>query len=113
MKRIRFIVINWVLKFLTKNLLKAVTIDEVLERSGKDWLVGKRKLSTTEIIDLREEAQSFRASSLYRLLISELKYGATLQRYDDAKVPDDMLFGKAMLYNFYLMAVFIKKVCEI
>jgi hypothetical protein len=96
--------------YLAKNLLKAVTEDEILIRSGKDWMIGEKKLSREQIMQIRDEAESFRHSMLYKYMRTEIKYEATLQRYDMAKTEDDMIFGKAMLYSFWLINRFIKKV---
>lgn len=101
---------HFVTNLAVKHLLKAVTADEILSISAKGWFVGTRKLTTEEIIDLREEAASFVKSSLYRLLKREIKYRATLQRYDMAKTSDDMIFGKAMLYDLDLIDIFIKNI---
>jgi hypothetical protein len=109
MKRLRHIVTNW----LTRNLLKAVTADEVLILSGREWLIGNRKLGAGEIVDLKEEAKSFKSSELYKLIKKEIKYHATLQRFDHAKVADDMLFGKSMLFNLDLIDRFIKNIADL
>lgn len=106
MKKLRFIVIN----LLTRKLLKAVTIDEVLQITGKDWILGKHKLSKEEMLELKDEARSFESSLFWKLMIKELKYGATLQRYDKATVADDMLFGKSMLYSISLIETFIRNI---
>lgn len=106
MKKIKHIVTN----ILVKNLLKAVTEDEILVISGKDWIIGRRKLSKDETDQLKQEAKSLRESLLYRLLLKEIKYTATIQRYDEAKTADDMIFGKAMIYNFYLIQKFIRNI---
>ncbi len=105
-KKLRHIVTNW----LTRKLLKAVTIEEVMTISGKEWFVDRRKLSKEERDMLKQEAKSFRESMLYRLLIKEIQYKATLQRYDEAKTADDMIFGKAMLWNFELIRIFIRNI---
>lgn len=103
-KRFRHIVID----ILTRKLLKAITIEEVLILSGKEWLIGRHKLSAEELISLREEAMSFERSLLWKLIVRELKYQATLERYDHAKTPDDMVFGKAMAYNISLIEKYVK-----
>lgn len=101
---------NLTINYLTKNLLKAVTVDEVLIISGKDWLVNKRKLSKEEIMLLKEEASSFYESSLYKVIKKELKYGMTLDRYDKATTADDMIFGKASAYNISLIEQYIDRI---
>ncbi len=109
MNKLRHIVTNW----LTRHLLKAMTVDDILLISGKEASIGGHQLSKEEILNLKEEAQNFRESALYRFLIKEIKYKATLQRYDAAKTADDMIFGKAMLYNFDLVARFIRNISSL
>lgn len=104
LKRFRHIVIN----YLTRNLLKAVTLEEILVMSSREWIIGTHQLSQEEIIELKEEANAFHGSMLWSLIKKDLRYGATLQRYDHAKTADDMLFGKAMTYSIAQIEVFIK-----
>lgn len=102
-KRTRHIVTTW----LVKRLLKAVTEDDILVMTQVGWFIGRHKMSSEEIITLKEEALSFEKSSLYRLMKRDLRYAATLQRYNEAKNDLDMLFGKSMLYNFDLIRKYI------
>lgn len=104
---------NKIISYLTKNLLKATTIDDIILISGRDWLVNKRKLSQGEMIDLIEEAKSFQKSELYKLMIKDLKYGMTLQRYDKATTADDMIFGKAMAYAIAQIELFINRISSL
>ena len=106
MNRLRHIVIN----FLTRHLLKAVTEEEVLLISGRDWLLNKRKLSKEEVLMLKEEAASLQDSLLWKLAKKELKYGATQQRLDKAKTIEDMVFGKAQMYNMSLLELFFERI---
>lgn len=101
---------NKVVSYLTKNLLKAVTIDDVLLVSGKDWLINKRKLTQEDILIIKEEATSFENSLFWKLTIKELKYGVTLQRYDKATTADDMTFGKAQAYSISQIELFINRI---
>lgn len=101
---------NNLVNYLTRNLLKAVTEEDVLLISGKDWLLNKRKLTNEEILVLKEEATSFSNSILYKLMKRELKYDATLQRYDKATTADDMIFGKAMIYDFKIIEDYVNNI---
>lgn len=103
-------IMHWLANRLTKGMLKAVTEEEILIISDSEWIAGKHKLSKGEIQELKEEAQSLRESTLYRLLIKDVRNAATLQRFDQAKTADDMLFGKAMLYNFGLIQKYIRRI---
>lgn len=101
------------ISYLTKNLLKAVTIEDVLVITSKEWLVGKRKFTNEEILLLKEEAKSLSDSMLLKFMLRELKYGMTLQRYDEARTADDMIFGKAMSYSISQIELFIKKIKDL
>lgn len=106
MKAIRL----WLINYLTRTLLKAVTADDVLLISGKDWIVNKHKLSREEILALKEEAVFIRQSTFWKLAKLDLKYAMTLQRYDQAKTNDDMMFGKAMAYDFSLIQKYMDRI---
>ena len=96
------------IKFLTKNLLVAITDDDILILSGKDWLMGNRKLSVEDIVDLKEEAKSFDESILWKLISNDIKFHAIQQMSDKALTTDDIVFGKAMLYNLGMIRKFIR-----
>jgi len=104
---------NWTVSCLTKNLLKAVTIDEIIQVTSKEWLMNKRKLTREEILSIKEEAKSFEVSLFWKLCVKELKYKATLQRFDMATTADDMIFGKATLYAISQIEVFIKRIQQL
>lgn len=105
-KRIRY----WLIKFLTKNLLKAITHEDVLVISGKDWLLSKRKLSRDEILALKDEAVSFEKSLLWKLIKREIGFLSNQQMFENAQTPDDIVFGKAMLYDLDVIRKFINRV---
>lgn len=106
MKRLR----RWLIQYLVKNLLVAVSEDDVLVISSKDWLLQKRKLSTEEIIALKEEATSFSNSLLWKVMRNELRWKANQQMFDFQRKDEDMVFGKAMLYNLDQERIFINKI---
>lgn len=96
-------------QYLVKNLLVAITEDDILLISNKEWLLKKRKLSSEEIISLKEEAQSFQSSLLWKLMRNELRWLSNRQMFDQLQNPDDMIFGKAMLYDLEKIKDFIEK----
>ncbi len=108
MRRLKLFVIN----YLTKHLIRAITEEDILVISGKDWLYKNRKLTAEEILLLKEEAQSFNTSTLYRLMYNELRFQAMKQMADDAVNIDDIIFGKAMLYSISLEKKFIRNIIK-
>ena len=101
---------NIIVNYLTRNLLKAVTIEDILSITGKDWKVSGRKLTGEEILLLKEEAASFEKSIFWKLMMRDLKYKMTLQRFDKATTADDMMFGKALAYSIEMIETFINKI---
>lgn len=106
---LRHIVIN----YLTRHLLKAVTEEDILIISGKDWLHKNRRLSREEVLQLKEEAVSFESSLLYKLMYADLRFMASKQMTDNAQVVDDIVFGKAMLYNAAMEKKFVKNLTKL
>ncbi len=106
MKRLRHIVI----RYLTKNLLKAVHEDDILRKSGRDYLVGKHKFSTDEIVTLKEEAIALEGSYLWQLIKGEIGWTANQQMFDKAMTNDDILWGKATLYALSLIENYINRI---
>ena len=104
MRKIKHFVIN----YLTRNLLKAVSEDDILRIIGKDYLYHKRKLSPEEMATLREEAQMLADSFLWKLMLKEVEYVAFLTMSSKAQKSDDILFGKAMFYSADLMRKFLE-----
>jgi len=108
MKRLKHIVIN----FLTKHLVKAITEDDILIVSGRDFLINRIKLSPEEIQNLKDDAETFKDSLLWRLISNEVKFDAIQRMGDKAVTPDDIIFGKAMLYDINLIRNFIENLSK-
>lgn len=106
MNRIRHLAI----RYITKNLLKAVSRDEIMVKSGKDYLVGRHKLSPDEIMTLKEEAISLEESYLWQLIKGEVGWSANQQMFDKARTPEDIVFGKAVLYALDLIENYINRI---
>lgn len=107
MNRLKKKIRHALVKYLTKNMLVAITEEDVLILSGKDWLIGRKKLTSEELIDLKEEAISFERSLLWKLISNDIKFHAIQQMSDKALSPDDIIFGKSMLYNLGMIRKFI------
>lgn len=90
--------------FLTHNLYKAVTKDEIL---GIEWSKDLQpivrykgiKLDTEKIARLKADAVAFENSFLYKFLDNNIRYVSQDKMYYSSTVEYDLLFGKAMLYN--------------
>lgn len=64
------------------------------------------------MFELKQEAISFNSSLLYKLIYNDLRFQAFKQMADDAQTNDDIIFGKAMLYNLALQKKFIRNIIQ-
>lgn len=109
LKKLRRHLIN----YLVKHLLVAITEDDIILITGKDYLFKKRKLSNGEVIQLKEEARSFNKSLLWYCIKNEVGWLASRQMFDEMKVADDMVFGKAMLYDIDIIKKYITRMSQL
>lgn len=109
MKKLR----HFVIRYLTKHLLKAISEDDILTIVGKEWFYKKRKLTREEMLILKEEAASFEKSLLYELMYRDLRYLASRMMNEDAQTVDDITFGKAMLYNGAMEKKFVRNIANV
>ena len=88
------------IRFLVKDLFNAVSDEDILQIKGPNswWMRGKR-LDIQRIERLREQALYIKNSTLWKLMIQEIKYQSNLRMFERSNSPDDMLAGKTMLYN--------------
>ena len=94
------------LQYLTKNLLKMVTEDEILRITSEGFMVNKRKLEVDEIHALRAEAREFKESMVWKFMCNELEYVAFVRGRKSTTDMDN--YGThAMFYNLDLMQKFL------
>jgi hypothetical protein len=101
------------IQHLVKRNLKAITENDVLLISGRDWLINERKLSQEEVLQLKEEASSFRKSLLWHLISNDVQFYASQQMVEKAVTTDDILFGKSMVYNLSMIRLFITRMKDL
>ncbi len=94
--------------YLTRNLLVALTEDEILTMTNRGWSYRGRMLSPEERAQLREEAQTFGDSLLWQMISNEIRFTANLRVFEKGVDAEQTIFGRAMLYNLELIATFIK-----
>ena len=99
---------NYLLTRLTKRLLRIVTEEDILRISGKDFLVGERKLTPEEIAALKEEARTLKDSFLWRMMTREIEYLAFLKMSYRAARPEDIIHGNAMFYSLDMLRKYLK-----
>ena len=100
--------LRWkVLQYLTRNLLKALTSDDVLSITNRGWFLGKRKLADEEVANLKDEAKAFERSLLWKLMSRDIEYAAFV-RGRKAKTDDENLACHYMFYNLDIIEQYIR-----
>lgn len=100
------------IQYLVKNLLAGVTIEDILTTTNTGWYLKGRKLTPEEVTQLKEEAHSFKDSVLWSVMLNEIRYLANLRMFEQAIVPENTVFGRAMLYNIEILEKFINRVSK-
>jgi len=99
--------------YLTKHLLRSITTDDILRR-GEDGTIRARgrKLSKEMVDQLQNEAEYINNSITFTLLMDDMEYLAHQTMFQKSSSFDDMLFGKAMLYNIDILKKKIKNLAK-
>lgn len=85
-----------ILRWAVRDLLKAVTIEDLLRIDGGKVFVGTRQLTPEEITSLKSEARSFQNSIFYKLLLSNLYWIANYKMMREADTELEMTNGRMM-----------------
>jgi len=93
---------------LTKNLLKAVTKDDILLITNNGWVSRGRVLSPDEKQLIQDEAKTLLDSVLWQYLSKEIEYVAFV-RGRKAKNDEDNLACHYMFYNLDLIETFLER----
>lgn len=103
---------------LVKKLFKAITAEDVLRmqyvpKTMKPKITFQDKTIEPErMIKLIEDAEAFESSFLWKLLENNIRYSAQEKMFPQSNVDNDLLFGKAMLYNLQVIKNTIEKIKE-
>jgi hypothetical protein len=95
-----------IVQYLTKNLLKMISEEEILQVTSNGYLYGKRKLGPEEVATIRSEARDFKESDVYRFMVLELEYLAFIRGRKSTSDMDNyatlMMFHNIDLMNKFL-----------
>lgn len=94
----RYLQKHWI-KYLTKHLFNTITKDDVLQIRKEGIFLNNRQLDATDIEALKEDAEKFGESTLWKLLSNEVKYACNQRMYERGKTDQDLLAGKLGLYT--------------
>ena len=103
-------IVSYLITYLTRNLLRAISEEDILTISSEGFLYHKRKLMPDEVSALKAEAKILKDSFLWKLMKREVEYMAYMRMTAHAKMTDginDIIFGKALFYSTDLMRKFL------
>ena len=103
---IRTRLIHW----LARHLLNPITEDDLFKGKGRDWYFQGKVLPPETVSKLKQDAKIFHDSLLWNILKNESKYRANEIIYEKSTKIDDILFGKALLFEIDVLE---KKINEI
>ena len=85
-------------RFLVGDVFNTITEDDILKIKGKDWFLDGRKLSTSEVLTIQNEARVLKQMQLWKLLNNRKKKLAQDRLVLESKTEGDLIAGKMMMY---------------
>ena len=95
--------------YLLKNLFNAIGEDEVLKYQKGKFILRGTPLDDRATGNFVSQANSILNSQLWKHLTDDLKYIANQRMYEKSTTIDDLIFGKAMLYNLDILENKLKR----
>lgn len=99
------------INLLVHQLFNTIDEDDILQIIGdKVGLMGGRELDAEKISRIKEDAQRFQNSLIWKILKNEVKFVANKRMYEKGITTDDILAGKLMLH---ILEIFERKLRQI
>lgn len=109
-KYLQRLFINW----LVKDLFNALDVHDILDIRGKGIVIYRGKRLTEEAIQLIKDGSTYILESVaWKMLTNEAKLAANQRMFEKSKVIDDIMFGKAMLYDLELLDQKLKQFSQL
>ncbi len=87
------------INILVRNLFNAITERDILLIDGKgQWRYKNKKLTEDTIQRLKDDADTFANSTLWKILTDEVRYKANQRMFETSNNTYDLLAGKMLLY---------------
>lgn len=104
---------NKAIHWITKDLLKAISEEDVLRNDGNHGIICKgRKISKEMQDQIQVEAEYINQSIVFKLVMDDMRYLANQTMFDKSTQFDDVLFGKAQLYVIDILSKKIKNLAK-
>lgn len=98
---------------LVHDLFNGITEDDVMRLKNNKLVMRGKEITKEEIAIIRQDAEIFKDSVIWNILKRELQLAANERMFDKSETIDDMIFGKAMLYNLNLIDLKLKNLVNL
>ena len=99
----------WILRWAVRDILNAVSIDELLRIQAGKVFIGKTELKPEEIATLKADAKNFEQTLLWKLMRNNLYWIANFKMMKEANWEQDMYAGRMMTLCIDTLEEFINK----
>ena len=93
-----------------KDLYNTINSDDILKEKNDKWLYEGRELTAPEVKNLKEYAENFVNSQLFKVLDKDLRYQANRRMFIDSQSNDDLIAGKLLLYLWDVVKTRLKRI---
>lgn len=99
--------------FLIHDVFNQLSEDDILDisKSG-EWSIGSRVLTNPEVLELKAQATKLLESKLWRLLSGEITKQAHEAILKKAGTESDLIGGKIMMFNLFVIESVLKKIVQ-
>jgi len=91
------------LNYLLRHLFNAISEEDVLQYHKGSFYLKGAKLDDRATGNFINQANSILKTQLWKHLTDDIKYVANQRMYEKSTTIDDVIFGKAMLYNIDIL----------
>ena len=97
------------LRYIVRDLLKGVSIEDLLRNENGKMYIGYRELNQDEILRLKGEASTFKKSLLWSLMSNNVYWIANFKMMREADREGEMDMGRSMTLVIDTLRQFIDK----
>lgn len=102
-----------IFNYLMRNLYCSFTVEDVFQKtSNGGYTIGGQIISSHDMNQIVAEAEYFKLTLLYRVLMSTPKHHASEVMYKKSVSYDDMIVGKSILYGISLQETIINNLTK-
>jgi hypothetical protein len=99
--------------FITSHLFNGITEEDLWREKINGVMVDGNLIKKEDFRMVSKEAENFIDGALWRQTKKYLQLSANNRMFNKATTAEELIFGKAMLYNLSLVEEFLKKISKI